>query len=45
LGFEPSTFELEVQHATLLRHGGYLVLVEELLLYKSIISRSLSFPG
>ena len=34
VGLEPTTFELEVRHASPLRHGGYLVLVEELLLYQ-----------
>ena len=34
VGLEPTTFELEVQHASPLRHGGYLLLVEELLLYR-----------
>ena len=32
MGLEPTTFELEVQHASPLRHGGYMLLVEELLL-------------
>ena len=34
VGLEPTTFELEVQHASPLRHGGYLLFVEELLLYR-----------
>ena len=34
VGFEPTTFELEVQHANPLRHGGYPLLVEEVLLYQ-----------
>ena len=33
VGLEPTTFELEVQHASPLRHGGCLLLVEELLFY------------
>ena len=33
VGLEPTTFELEVQHASPLRHVGCLLLVEELLFY------------
>ena len=34
MGLEPTTFEIEVQHASPLRHGGYLLLAEELLVYE-----------
>ena len=34
MGLEPTTFELEVQHASPLRHEDYLLLVKELLLYE-----------
>ena len=43
MGFEPTTFELEVQHASPLRHGGYLVLVEQLLIYQKYYITAIIF--
>ena len=35
MGLEPTTFELEVQHASPLRHGGYLYRIKSFLLYQN----------
>ena len=42
VGLEPTTFELEVQHASPLRHGAFMCMVESILLTR-ILLHSFSF--